>query len=184
MKVGVFLALFGDQSLEQALDYVVAQGLDTVEIGTGNYPGDPHCKPAELMKSSKKLEAFQKLLADKGVSISALSCHGNPLHPDEAFAKAHRKAQRQTIQLAKKLGIKRVITFSGCPGGGPKDKVPNWVTCPWPEDFSDAVAWQWEQRVIPYWSDEVKFAKDHGVQICLEMHPGFVGHEIPVPKEG
>ncbi|HNT34504.1 MAG TPA: sugar phosphate isomerase/epimerase [bacterium] len=174
MKVGVFLALFGGQTLEKALDYVIAQGLDTVEVGAGNYPGDPHCKPSVLLKDATALEKFKKTFADKGITISALSCHANPLHPNKAYADAHRKVQRETILLAEKLGIRRVITFSGCPGGGPDDKVPNWITCPWPDDFSKAVAWQWEERVFPFWTDEAKFAKDHGVKVCLEMHPGFV----------
>jgi len=73
------------------------------------------------------------------------------------------------------LGIPRIITFSGCPGDSENAKYPNWVTCPWPDDFSKIVKWQWEEKVIPYWKEEVKFAKKHNVkEICLEMHPGFV----------
>jgi len=174
MKVGVFLALFGGQSLKKALDYVAAQGLDTIEVGTGNYPGDPHCKPAALLKDKAKLERFKKTIDKYGLTISALSCHANPIHPDAKLAKKHAEVQQDTIRLAAELGIERVITFSGCPGGGPKDKVPNWVTAPWPEDFGKALDWQWNARVIPYWKKEVAFAKKHGVKICLEMHPNFV----------
>ena len=47
MKLGVFTVLFGDQPLEAALDRPVEAGLDCVEIGTGNDPGDRHCRPAE-----------------------------------------------------------------------------------------------------------------------------------------
>ena len=43
MRLGVFLALFGDQDLDTTLDYVQKIGLDTVEVGTGNYPPDTHC---------------------------------------------------------------------------------------------------------------------------------------------
>ncbi|MET1031314.1 sugar phosphate isomerase/epimerase family protein, partial [Domibacillus tundrae] len=33
----------------------------------------------------------------------------------------------------------------------------------------------WNEVVIPYWKEEVKFAQSHGInQIALEMHPGFV----------
>jgi sugar phosphate isomerase/epimerase len=28
--------------------------------------------------------------------------------------------------------------------------------------------------VAPYWSEQAKFAADHGVKIAIEMHPGFV----------
>ncbi|MCP4613926.1 MAG: sugar phosphate isomerase/epimerase, partial [Planctomycetes bacterium] len=33
--------------------------------------------------------------------------------------------------------------------------------------------WQWEKKIIPYWSKEAKFAADHGIRLAFEMHPGF-----------
>lgn len=175
MKLGVFLVLFGDKSLEEALDKAKELGLDAVEIGAGNYPGEAHCKAGELLKDKAKLDKFKEAVKKRGLEISALSCHGNPLHPNPEIANAHRDAQRNAILLAEKLGIPRIITFSGCPGDNEGAKYPNWVTCPWPDDFSAIVKWQWEKKVIPYWKEEVKFAKDHNVkEICLEMHPGFV----------
>ena len=175
MKLGVFLVLFGDKNFEEALDKAKELGLDAVEIGTGNYPGDAHCKVEELLNDNGKLEEFKKEVEKRGLEISALSCHGNPLHPDEKIAKEHREIQRKTILLAEKLGIPRIITFSGCPGDSENAKYPNWVTCPWPTDFSEILKWQWEKKVIPYWKEEVEFARQHNVkEICLEMHPGFV----------
>ncbi|MCK9266926.1 sugar phosphate isomerase/epimerase [bacterium] len=175
MKLGVFLVLFGDLKFEEALDKALKMGLETVEIGTGNYPGNSHCNLEELLADNSKLVEFQKAVQKRGLEISALSCHGNPLHPDPEIASTHKKVQRDTILLAEKLGIERIITFSGCPGDGPNSKYPNWVTCPWPEDFSNILKWQWEKKVIPFWREEVEFAKQHKVkEICLEMHPGFV----------
>ncbi|MDD3243388.1 MAG: sugar phosphate isomerase/epimerase, partial [Eubacteriales bacterium] len=61
-----------------------------------------------------------------------------------------------------------------CPGGSRGDKTPNWITCPWPEDYSDALNYQWNKVLIPYWKKMCKFAREHGVtKIALEMHPGF-----------
>jgi sugar phosphate isomerase/epimerase len=174
MKLGVFTALFGQKNLEEVLDYITQNGVLVVELGTGNYPGDPHCQPAELLESSTALQRFKDLLAKKGVEISALSCHGNPLHPQQQIAKAHHETFEKTVLLAEKLGVTRVVGFSGCPGDSDGAKYPNWVTCPWPDDFSQIVNWQWEEKVIPYWQKAGKFAKQHGVRICLEMHPGFV----------
>ncbi|MGI8905089.1 MAG: sugar phosphate isomerase/epimerase family protein [Candidatus Sumerlaeaceae bacterium] len=176
MRLGVFLALFGNQSLETALDYVQKLGLDTVEVGTGCYPGDPHCKTAELVGNKQLQKEFMQQFEKRGIRISALSCHANPIHPDDAFAKAHAETQRLTIRLAAELGIGRINTFSGCPGGGPGDKTPNWVTCPWPDDFLTILDWQWNEKVIPFWQAESKFAREHGVNIGLEMHPGFVAY--------
>ena len=174
MKLGVFTVLFGQQSLEEALDYIVKSGLQAVEIGTGNYPGDAHCPLDELVLNKRKARAWKNKITSRGLVISALSCHGNPLHPNKAFARKNHETWRKTVRLAEMIGTKTVVNFSGCPGDSDTAKYPNWVTCPWPPDFSDIVRWQWEKKVIPYWRKEAKFAGDHGVQVAFEMHPGFV----------
>ena len=174
MKIGVLTVLFGGMKLDEVIEYVSKLGLEAVEIGTGNYPGAPHINVGELLGSGQKVKEYKKKLADKGLEISALSCHGNPLHPNKAIAGAHHNVHQDTVKLAEKMGVKTVINFSGCPGGTLKDKYPNWVTCPWPEDFSKIVKWQWEEVAIPYWEKEAKFAADHGVKIGFEMHPGFL----------
>jgi len=142
-------------------------------LGTGNYPGDAHCK-LTMLDDSNALAEFNKVLADHGASISALSCHGNALHPDPARAKHDAEVSRKTILLAEKLGIPTVVDFSGCPGDSPTAKQPNWVTCPWPPDYLEVLDWQWNEVVTPYWTAHGKFAADHGVRIAIEMHPGFV----------
>ena len=175
MKVGVFTALLAQLSLDDVLKKLTALGVTTVELGTGNYPGDPHCK-LSMLNNASELKEFRKKLADNGVSISALSCHGNPLHPNAEFAKANQEVSRKTILLAEKLGVPVVIDFSGCPGDSDTAKYPNWVTCPWPPDYLDLLAWQWDKKVTPYWVKHGKFAADHGVKIAVEMHPGFVAY--------
>lgn len=75
---------------------------------------------------------------------------------------------------AEKLGVPVVNTFSGCPGGSREDRTPNWVTCPWPEDFFRILEYQWNEVLIPYWKEKVAFAREHHVtKIALELHPGF-----------
>jgi len=173
MKLGVFTVLFSQQPLDDALDYICDSGLDAVELGCGAYPGEAHVPIDDLLASKAKAKEFKKKITDRGLVISALSCHGNPIHPNPAHAKRDHESHRKTVRLAERLGVKTVVNFSGCPGGGPKDKVPNWITCPWPPDFEEAVKWQWEAKLVPYWQKEAKFAKDHGVRIGFEMHPGF-----------
>jgi sugar phosphate isomerase/epimerase len=173
MKIGVFTALLQDLPLEQALDYVHGAGLDTVELGTGNFPGDAHCKPAELLQDETKLAAFRRAFERRGMTISALSCHGNPLHPNRAYARACHEVQRNTVLLAERLGVRCVNLFAGCPGSSDADAHANWVTCPWPPEFSEILAWQWNEKLIPYWREEAAFAKEHGdVKYGFEMHPG------------
>ncbi len=175
MKVGIFTALFAKMSLDEVLRKIKPLGIRTVELGTGNYPGDPHLK-LEWLTAPAKIREFKQKLDDQGVAISALSCHGNPLHPNKQIAEAHHETSRKTVLMAEKLGLSRVNDFSGCPGDSDNAKYPNWVTTPWPPDYPEVLKWQWEKKVIPYWKKRAKFAEDHGVRIAIEMHPGFVAY--------
>jgi len=174
MKLGLLTCMFGTKPLKEVLEVIRPLGLDCVELGTGNYPGGHHAPVKELLASKPKREELKALIKGEGLTISALSCHGNCLHPDKAFAKSNQEVQTNTIKLAEQLGVKTIIDFSGCPGSDPKAQKPSWVTCPWPPDFLDTLNYQWDDVAIPYWTKQAKFAKDHGVQVAFEAHPGFI----------
>ena len=176
MKLGVFTVLFGKKPFEEMLDYVVDLGIEAVEIGTGAYPGNAYCRPEELLRSDDKLRGFKDAISRRGLAISALSCHGNPLHPQRERAAADHRVFMQTLDLAKRLGVETVITFSGCPGGDPQASQPNWIVSPWPPEFSEMLEWQWRERVVPYWTDAAKAAEAAGVRVAIEMHPNFVAY--------
>src|SRR5579872_3877335 len=172
MRVGVFTPLLSQFPFDKVIEKLKALNIQTVELGTGNYPGDAHCK-LSMLEDARALDVFKKKLEDRGFEISALSSHSNPLHPNQDLAKKHREVSRKTILLAEKLGVKTVIDFSGCPGDSPQSTQPNWVTCPWPPEYLEILKWQWEV-VASYWKEHAKFAEDHGVRVAIEMHPGFV----------
>ncbi len=175
MRIGVFTPLLSHLSIDDVMKKLKTLGVSTFELGTGNYPGDPHCK-LSLLESKTALREFKQKLDDNGFSISALSSHGNPLHPNPAIAKKYQEVSRKTVLLAEKLEVPVVIDFSGCPGDSDKAKYPNWVTTPWPPEYLELLAWQWDKKVTPYWKKHGKFAADHGVKIAIEMHPGFVAY--------
>jgi sugar phosphate isomerase/epimerase len=174
VKLGVFTVLYQDEPLRVVLDRLCTLGVDAVELGAGNFPGAAHCDPDILLADAG---ARGKLLAEveeRGMSISALSCHGNPLHPNEAVARSAHETWRKTVRLAVALGVPVVNTFSGCPGDE-TSRVPNWVTCAWPPEYAELLDWQWNERVIPYWSEQVAFVREEGLgRVALEPHPGFV----------
>lgn len=176
MKLGVFSVLFAQKPFEEALDYIASKGLDAIEIGTGGYPGNAHCDPDTLLADAGKLKAFKQAVESRGLMISALSCHANPLHPQKALAAPDDAVIRKTIELANRLEVEVVNTFSGCPGDHEDAKYPNWPVAPWPNDFQDILKWQWEQKVIPYWSEIGGIAEKAGVKIGLELHGGFSVH--------
>lgn len=174
MKLGVFTVLLGSQPLDEALKYLKSKGVQMVEIGCGGHPGTAHANPDDLLNDDNKLQEFKDTLKKYDIQISALSCHGNPVHPNKDEAKRFDEDITKAILLAEKLGINQINTFSGCPGDSENSKYPNWVTCPWPDEFGTILNWQWNEVLIPYWKQKVEFAKAHGVnKIALEPHPGF-----------
>ena len=174
MKLGVFTTLMSDMSLKDALAYFKSIGIEMIEIGCGGYPGNAHANPEVLLADEGKFKEFMDTIADSGLTVSALSCHGNPVHPQKNIAEKYDRTIRNTILLAEKMGLHQINTFSGCPGDCENSKYPNWVTCPWPEDYGKILNWQWNEVLIPYWKKTVEFAKAHGVnKIAFELHPGF-----------
>ena len=174
MKLGVITNVFANMSLEEAIVKFKALGIESLEIGCGGYPGKAHCDPAVLLNDDKALADWLAVIKKYDMDISALAVHGNAVHPDKAGAKSYHDDFVNAVLLAEKIGVDTVVTFSGCPGGSPDDKTPNWVTCPWPNDFGEILDYQWNEVLIPYWKETAAFAKAHGVtKIAFEMHPGF-----------
>ena len=174
MKLSVFNPVLGEMSFESAMQYLAQCDVDAVEIGCGGYPGKAHCDPALLLEDEGALSTFKRVLKKNGLELAALSAHGNPVHPDPEVAERFRQDFQNAVLLAEQLGVKRIVGFSGCPGGSPGDRTPNWVTCAWPDDYQKVLEYQWEQVLIPYWRSAAAFAAAHGVEkIALEMHPGF-----------
>jgi sugar phosphate isomerase/epimerase len=176
MKLGVFTVLFGSKPFEEMLDYVVDLGIEAVEIGTGAYPGNAYCRPGELLESEGRLRAFKEAISRRGLIISALSCHGNPLHPQRDRAEADHDVFMKTLELARRIDVETVITFSGCPAGDPQGAQPNWIVSPWPPEFAAMLEWQWRESVVPYWTEASKAARSAGVRVAIEMHPNFVAY--------
>ena len=53
MRVGVFTPLLSQLSARGRLQEAERLNIDTVELGTGNYPGDAHCKLSMLENKSR-----------------------------------------------------------------------------------------------------------------------------------
>ena len=174
MKLGVLTVPLQAMSAEDAFAYLHSLGVQTVELGTGGYTNDNHLKPSVYLADDAKIKAYKKLLEKYDLEISALSCHGNPVHPNKEIAAAYHQVFVDTCKLAQKLGVETVVTFSGCPGDSETSQRPNWVTCAWPNDYTETLDWQWNQVLIPYWKEAAEIAKSYGVKkIAFEMHPGF-----------
>ena len=178
MKIGIFTALFHDRPIDEALDIIAEAGIQAVELGAGAYPGSRHLDDVggveKLIKDEGARRELRKKIESRGLTLDSLSVHGNPLHPDRAIAEDHHKVFENAVLLAEKLDLGVVNGFSGCPGDSPRAKNPNWVTCPWPDEYRDILDYQWKKVAIPYWKRENKFLKQHNVKFAIEAHPGFL----------
>ena len=63
MRVGVFTPLLSQLPLPVVLKKLGALHIDTVELATGNYVGDAHCK-LSMLENPSALAEFKKILDD------------------------------------------------------------------------------------------------------------------------
>jgi len=174
LKIGVLTSQpFPDQPLDEVLEYLSSRGVECVELSCGGFLGSTHLEPEKAMKDDSEIERILELMDEYDMEISAISAHGNPIHPQEEKAESYDNDLRTAIELADRLGVDVVNGFSGCPGASEDSKYPNWITFPWPPDHTEALEWQWEERIIPYWKDLSKFADEKDVEIGIEMHPNM-----------
>src|SRR5580765_3902046 len=174
IPIGVFDPVFEQMELDQMLDLISSWGIEAVEMGTGGFPGNRRCPLDELLQDPTKAKAWKKKFESKNIQVATLSCHGNPVHPDAKHAAKDAETFKKTVQLAEILDVKVIVGFSGTPGGTPQDTQPNWITYRWPPEYGQMLDWQWEEKLIPYWKEAAKFARDHGVRrLAFEMHPNF-----------
>jgi hypothetical protein len=167
MRIGLVADGLPDLALPDLLRTAAELGIATLEFGCGNWSAAPHLKLDALLDSVAARDDFLAALAAHGLSISALNCSGNPLHPGE-HGRAHRAVTSKTIRLAGLLGVSRVVLMSGCPGG-PGDANANWITTAWPPEAARVLEWQWSEQVIPYWHGLVREAGGE--------RDGWSGHE-------
>lgn len=174
MELGICSSLYGDLDLQHALDLYAGLGIKAVEIYSGSLGEPRHIDVEAVLNDKNKAESYLDEFRKRGLHIGSLNCVGNPVHPDENIASRHQKSFINTVLLCEKLGVDKIIVFSGTPGGGRSDKTPNWITCPWPEEHLTMLDYQWNEVLVPYWTQAAAFAREHGIfKIGFEMHPGF-----------
>jgi len=174
MNIGFITAALAQKPLETVLEWLTQKGVHHVELAVRMRSDRPHVPIDDLLQDASRFDAFCAMLSKHGMKISALGCHGNPVHPQESIAAQDHRTFEQAVLLAEKLQVDRLITFSGCPGDCAASQYPNWVTCTWPQDYREILEYQWNDVLIPYWQKAADFARRHGVnKICIEMHPGF-----------
>jgi len=171
MKLGVYTAVLHDKPLPEALQVIRDLGLDSAEINSGGFVSAPHLPIADIRASQDARDEYLGLFEASGVTLTALNCNGNPLHPDPEVRAKHGQDVLDAVEIASLLGVRRVVTMSGLPGTDAAATLPAWTVLPWESSSLDARDYQWNEVAIPYWKDVQARAADADVKVCLEMHP-------------
>ena len=171
MKLGAYTACLHDRPVAEALHVLRDLGLDSAEINSGGFLPAPHLPIEQIRQSSTARDEYLGLFAESGITLTALNCNGNPLHPDPEVRDKHGRDVLDAIELGALLGVKRVVTMSGLPAADPGGRLPAWSVLPWDSAYLDARDYQWNEVAIPYWREVQARAADADVKVCIEMHP-------------
>jgi sugar phosphate isomerase/epimerase len=171
MKLGAYTACLHDRSIDETLKILGELGLTSAEINTGGFIGAPHIPIDDILSSAGAREEYLGKFQQAGIALTGLNVNGNPLNPDPLVGPAHADDLRRTIDVAAALGVKRVVTMSGLPGGESAATVANWVVNPWDSQYMDILDYQWNEVAIPFWKDIQARAAATDVKVAIEMHP-------------
>jgi sugar phosphate isomerase/epimerase len=169
VKLGVYTAVLHDRDLPDALDVIASLGLDGAEINSGGFLPPRHLPIDDVMSSDVKRDEYLAEFSSRGITLTALNCNGNPLHPDARVT--HGDDVFESIRIAARLGVKRIITMSGSPSNQAGGIRPAWIVNPWNSVDMDSLDYQWDEVVIPYWRRVDQLASELDVKVGIEMHP-------------
>jgi sugar phosphate isomerase/epimerase len=157
MELGILTAPFADTALDQVADWAAGAGFKCLEIACWpaaggekrRYAGTAHL-PIEDMTPALGSEILG-MLADKGLSVSALGYYPNPLHTDAAHRDSVVGHLKKVITAAGIMKVAVVNTFVGGDRNFTVDE--NWT------------------RAVEVISPIVAHARDQGVRLAFENCP-------------
>lgn len=177
MKLGFVSDSLGGMGFTAMLDHAQRMGVSGIEVTTGGWSTAPHLNLNDLLASADKRRAYLKEFEARGLEIISLNANGNPLHPTDP---AQGDCLKNTLRLAGELGLDTVCTMSGLPEGCAGDRMPNWVVSSWPPETQAILRYQWEERLLPFWTEVAGLAQEAGVnRIALELHGNQCVHNAP-----
>ncbi|MEY9833958.1 sugar phosphate isomerase/epimerase [Sinorhizobium fredii] len=177
MKLGFVSDSLGGMTFDGLLDSAVRLGVSGVEVNTGGWSTAPHFDLKTMKASADARRAFTRAFETRGLEIIALNANGNPLHPTQP---EQGECLKDTIRIAGEMGIKTVCSMSGLPAGRNGDLMPNWVVSSCPPETQEILRYQWEEKLLPFWTEIVVLAIDCGVErIALELHGNQCVYNVP-----
>jgi sugar phosphate isomerase/epimerase len=179
VKLGVYTAVLHEKPLREALATINDLGLVGAEVNAGGFLPTPHLPVAALLSGELDTSTYLAVFDETGVELTGLNVNGNPLHADPEVGPEDADDLRRAIQVAAKLGVRRVVTMSGLPAAHPEGQWPAWHVNPWDSGYLDSLEYQWDDVAVPFWREIDALARDHDVKVCIEMHPQNLAFNPP-----
>ena len=160
MRIGIFAKTFAVDSLDAALDAVVASGVRTIQFNLA-LAGGPSLPGAPL--APELTERVRDALRVRGLEMAAVSGTFNMAHPDPAVRRRGLDALGRLIAAAPALGT-RVVTLCT----GTRDPVDMWRRHP---ENATPEAWADMRACV---ADALSVAQQHDVVLAIEPEHGNV----------
>src|SRR5258705_13854591 len=117
MKLCAVSDSLGNLPFHEAAKASADLGLAALEIGMGNWSAAPHADLQSLLKSKEKRQEVLVALEQNGLSLAALNCSGNQLHPVDGERQG--TVIYETVRVAGLLVVDTIVLMSGLPARGP-----------------------------------------------------------------
>ena len=169
MKLGVNTHFIMKFPFEEGLEFCQAIGVKAMELAAMGPSAGKYCDVERLLNDDGERRRWQDIYASHDLEIYSFSGHSAPLAPDKQMVEQFSRQYRQACALMEKLGVTRMALVAGLPEGAAGDTLPTWIVNTDLPMFRDALEWQWEKRLVPFWKEHAKIASDHGVTLCFEM---------------
>ena len=176
MKLGMNTFFINMLDFEEGLQFCQEQGVQAVEVAAVGPAARQYCDVDRLLADQGELERWLDIYAAHGLEIYSFAGHGTPLVPDPRIAEEYSRQFRKTCALMERVGCTRLVVVAGLPEGAEGDSLPAWIVNTDLPFLRDALEWQWERRLIPYWKEHGQIAADHGVTLCFEMQINDMVH--------
>ncbi len=174
MKLGINSLFLLPLDFDEGLKFAQKLGAEMIEIATLGERSRKYCDLEKLLDNKDELHRWLDALQEHDLAISALTAHGSPLSPKREEEESWLQHFRQVCRLAEATQVDRLTLNAGTPEGAPGDKTPCWIVDPYNGANRAVLRWQWEERVIPAWSEYAKIAQDHGCKLAIEPWIGNI----------
>ena len=162
MKLGFVSAILADQTFKKVISFAAQAGYSCVEImcwpvgkAERRYAGVTHINVTNLSK--KKIDEIQKVLKQKGVTISALGYYPNILEDNKKNSDLYIAHIKKVIDAAGLLGLGNVNTFIG-------------------RDHKSSVEENFKQ-FKKVWPGIIKYAEKRKIKVAIENCPMFFSND-------